>query len=296
MLRCGRRSGDCIRNASRQPLLFAPAEAGPMTDPYMNLAAAEDEVQTAIANAMEARSADPLQVRMRSRYLAQLDLPMDAVGVEFGSGTGHVARDMVEIAGCSQVLGIEPGPVMIARARELFGDIEGLSFTIGDAAKTGLPDASQDLVVMHTLLCHVAEPAAILVEAARVTRPGGIVVVFDGDYTATSVELTSGDPLDSVVGRFIDDFVHDKRFMRRAAPLLENAGFRIMKRWSEGYVPDHPPYFLSVLDRGADLLVREGAISAAFGEAVKQEARHRVDTGRFFGFMSYLGLQAERIH
>ena len=267
-----------------------------MADPYMDLAAADDEVQIAIANAMQARCEDPLQTKMRRRYLAELELPVNAVGVEFGSGTGHVASDMVEVAGCSEVLGIEPGPAMIARAEELFGETKGLSFAIGNAATTGLSDASQDLVVMHTLLCHVSDPSAILAEAARVTKLGGIVVVFDGDYTATSVELASGDPLDSVVCRFIDDFVHDKRFMRRAAPLLEEAGFRILKRWSEGYVPDQPTYFLSVVDRGADLLVREGSISPAFGEAVKQEARHRVDSGRFFGFMSYIGLQAKRRH
>lgn len=266
-----------------------------MTDPYMNLAAADMEVQAAIAAAMEARCNDPLQIEMRRRYLARLDLPDGAAGVEFGSGTGHVARDMTEIAGCAEVLGIEPGPVMIARARELFGDVQELSFAEGNAAATGLPDASRDLVVMHTLLCHVSDPEAILAEAARVTKPGATAVIFDGDYHATTVEVSPGDPLETVVHCFIDAFVHDKRFMRRAAPLLEAAGFRVIDRWSEGYVPEEPAYFLSVVDRGADHLVREGAIGAALGEALKAEARARVEAGRFFGFMSYIGLRAERI-
>ena len=266
-----------------------------MADPYTNLAAAEANVQAAILVALEARCEDPSQVAMRQRYLSRLSLPNGAVGVEFGSGTGHVARDMVEVAGCSEVLGIEPGPGLIARARELFADVEGLSFSEGDAAETGLPSASQDLVVMHTLLCHVQDPAAILAEAARIAKPGALVVVFDGDYAATSVEVSSGDPLDVVVRHFIENFVHDKRFMRRASGLLEAAGFEIVERWSEGYIPDDPNYFLSVIDRGADALVREGTVGKVFGEATKAEARQRVEDGRFFGFMSYIGLQAVRI-
>lgn len=266
-----------------------------MSDPYMNLADTDAELQSAIAKAMEARCDDPLQVAMRQRYLSRLDLANGAAGVEFGSGTGHIAADMVQVAGCNKVLGIEPGPVMIARARELFEEIDGLSFVEGNAASTGLPDASHDLVVMHTLLCHVSDPVSILAEAARITKPGATVIVFDGDYSATTVETAPGDPLEAVVCQFIDAFVHDKRLMRRAAPMLEAAGFRVMERWSEGYVPEDPAYFLSVVDRAADHLIREGTVGAALGKSLKEEARVRVDSGRFFGFMSYIGLRAERI-
>ena len=69
----------------------------------------------------------------------------------------------------------------------------------------------------------------------------------------------------------------------------------MIDRWSEGYVPEEPAYFLSVVDRGADHLIREEAIGAPLGEAMKAEARGRDEAGRFFGFMSYIGLRAERI-
>jgi len=198
------------------------------------------------------------------------------------------------VAGCAEVLGIEPGPMLFARSRELFANVAGLRFQQRDAADTGLPSASQDLVVMHTLLCHVKDPAAILAEAARISKPGATVILFDCDYAATSVEVSSGDPLEMVVWRLIEDFVHDKRLMRRAVGLLEAAGFQMVERWSESYIPDDPTYFLSVVDRGADLLVREGTVGVGFGDAIKAEARLRVEQGRFFGFMSYIGLQAER--
>ena len=47
-----------------------------------------------------------------------------------------------------------------------------------------LPAASFDAAVAHTLVSHVRDPLAVLAEAARVTRPGGCVAVFDGDYAS----------------------------------------------------------------------------------------------------------------
>jgi hypothetical protein len=124
--------------------------------------------------------------------------------------------------------------------------------------------------VIHPLLCHVYDPEVILAEATRAA-------------------------LETEVHCFIDAVVHDKRALRRAAPLLEAARFRMIDRWSDGYVPEEPAYFLSVAGRGADRFVREGAIGAALGEALKAEARAGAEAGRFFGFMSFSGLRAERI-
>ena len=53
---------------------------------------------------------------------------------------------------------------------------------MGDARALDLPDGHFDVVVAHTLLSHVDEPVRVLEEARRVLRPGGTLVVFDGDY------------------------------------------------------------------------------------------------------------------
>jgi SAM-dependent methyltransferase len=50
-----------------------------------------------------------------------------------------------------------------------------------------LADASFDAVLPHTLFSHVYDAAAVIREAARIVRPGGVVVVFDGDYGSLTV-------------------------------------------------------------------------------------------------------------
>lgn len=70
-----------------------------MGDPYSDLGNASAEMQKLIGDAMEARCSDPMQISMRRQYLGSLDLPDEARAVEFGSGTGHVTRDLLEVAG-----------------------------------------------------------------------------------------------------------------------------------------------------------------------------------------------------
>lgn len=266
-----------------------------MADPYATLGEAEDAVQRRIAEAMEARCNDPAQAEMRRRYLSGLDLPQGARAVEFGSGTGHVTRDLVAVAGAAEALGIEPSPVMIARARELFSDVPGLSFVQGDAAATGLPDESVDLVVMHTLLCHAPAAASILAEAARLLKPGGVAAVLDGDYELSSVSLSPFDPLQPVVDRMIQENVHDRWLPRRVAAMMKAAGLEPRRTEVFGYsAASDPAYFLTVIDRGADTLAADGVVSPEMAGAIKGEARRRVEADLFFASMNYVCVIAEK--
>lgn len=266
-----------------------------MGDPYSDLGNADIEMQTLIANAMEARCLDPAQIAMRRRYLGRLKLPDGAKAVEFGSGTGHVTRDLIEIAGATEALGIEPSPVMVERAQALHGDRAALSFVVGDAAETGLDAASVDLVSMHTLLIHAPSAKALVTEAFRILKPGGILSVLDADYDPTTVAIGPFDPLQPVVARMIEANVHDRWLTRRLIPFLASAGFKVEQREPYGYLAEgESTYFLTVVDRGSDTLASEAVISGETADALKAEARRRVAEGAFFGFMSYLSIIATK--
>ncbi|MEY2930693.1 MAG: hypothetical protein RL033_1442 [Pseudomonadota bacterium] len=100
------------------------------------------------------------------------------------------------------MLGCDPSESFLARARELAAHLPSLSFRSRDGRQLDLPAASQDVVVLHTTLCHVPEPERVLAEAARVLRRGGWLAVFDGDYATATVAVTASDPLQSWVEGF----------------------------------------------------------------------------------------------
>ncbi len=260
-----------------------------MSDPYSNLASEEKAAQARIADAMDARCLEPAQIAIRKAYLTDLGLPEDAYAVEFGSGTGHVTRDLITTAGAARAHGIEPSPVMVKRAKEHVAADARLSFAIGDAKRTDLEDASVDLVLMHTLLCHVPGPEDVIGEAFRVLKPGGILAVCDGDYDTATAQIADFDPLDQIIRFMINQNVTNLWIMRQITGMLTEFGFELGARRGHGYVAEgDAAYFLTVIDRGADRMVETGILFRETAEALKREARSRLAANRFFGFMSYV--------
>src|SRR5688500_11153042 len=132
---------------------------------------------------------------MRRAYLSDVDFPPAARVLEVGCGTGAVARTIAAWPGVGEVVGVDPAPAFLARARELAADLPNLTFTVADGRAVPFDDGSFDVVVFHTVLCHVPEPERALAEAYRLLRPGGWLAVFDGDYVTISCARAADDPL-----------------------------------------------------------------------------------------------------
>jgi SAM-dependent methyltransferase len=264
-----------------------------VADPYANLSQAPADTQQRISDAMEARSVEPAQVALRRAYLSGIDLPQDALAVELGSGTGHVTCDLVDVAGASRAIGLEPSGLMVERAKTTHGDRSNIEFAVGDAKRTELPDASCNMVLMHTLLCHVPQPEDAITEAARILKPGGVLAICDGDYDTATAAIADFDPLDTLVKFLIRENVTNLHIMRGIGPLLQAAGFSLGRTQAHGYVAEgDATYFLTVIDRAADTMGERGLLNPRTVAALKAEARDRVDRKAFFGFMSYISVIA----
>ena len=260
-----------------------------MADPYSNLGSEDETLQERIADAMEARCLEPAQKAVRQAYLSDLMLPDGAAALELGSGTGHVTSDLLTLAGAATAHGIEPSPVMVARAKKHFSSNPRLSFQIGDAKHTGLEDESFDMILMHTLLCHVPEPQDVIQEAFRILKPGGVLAICDGDYNTATAQIADYDPLEQIVRFMINQNVTNLWIMRQISSMLTGTGFKLGPQNGHGYVAEgEAKYFMTVIDRGADRMVEEGILFADTAEALKAEARARVSANSFFGFMSYV--------
>lgn len=262
-----------------------------MADLYATIDAVTPEIQQRLAEVLENRAADPRQRQMLESYLGEIAFPPAARVLEIGCGTGCVTRTLARWPGVAAALGIDPSAVFIARARELSAGIANLSFETGDGCSLRLAEHSFDVVVLHTTLCHVPEPAGLLAEAWRVLRPRGTLAVFDGDYATATVATAAGDPLEACINAFRGGFVHDPWLVRRLPGLLHAGGFEPASLRSHGYVEaGEGGYLLTWVDRRADVLLQAGRIDAAQAEAFRAEARRRSEQRTWFGHIAFASL------
>ncbi len=267
-----------------------------MPDVYSTIAEADATVVTTLADLLELRAADPQQQQMRHAYLSEVDFPPGARVVEIGCGPGPVARSLAALPGVGDVVGVDPSPIFLARARELARDLPNLTFVEGDGQAVPLDAGTFDVVVFHTTLCHIADPGQALAEAYRLLPAGGRLAVFDGDYTTVSCGRGEHDPLQVCTDAVVANLVHDRWLARRLPALVRAAGFDDLRIRGHSYVdaPSAGGYLLSLVDRGADALVATGRIGPDLAAALKAEARRRSDAGEFFGHIGYVSIVARR--
>jgi SAM-dependent methyltransferase len=103
--------------------------------------------------------------------------------LDIGCGPGVLAKRLVD--GGAAVTGIDPGAAALAKARDA---VPGGRFEAATGENLPFDDASFDGAVMLNALHHVPDPAAALVEAARVLVPGGLLVVVEPLATGSFFE------------------------------------------------------------------------------------------------------------
>jgi demethylmenaquinone methyltransferase / 2-methoxy-6-polyprenyl-1,4-benzoquinol methylase len=104
-------------------------------------------------------------------------LPADGGRVlDVATGTGLVAELLVRAG--HPVVGLDQSPAMLTQARQRFG---GDTVELVEASAEALPfaDASFDHLTCTYLLRYVDDPAAVVVELARVVRSGGTIAMLE---------------------------------------------------------------------------------------------------------------------
>jgi SAM-dependent methyltransferase len=266
-----------------------------MPDVYAAIAEVDVATQERLAAILELRAADPQQRAILDAYLAEVEFPPAARVLEVGCGTGAVTRLLAGRPGVAEAVGVDPSPVFVAKAGELAAGVGNVAFEEGDGRALRFGDGDFDVVVCHTVLCHVPEPERVLAEVFRVLRPGGTLAVCDGDYATITVALGDADPLQDCIEAVKAEFINDPWLVRRLPALLRSAGFQLSGARSHGYLQtDQPAYMLTVVDRGADTLAARGRIGPELCAALKAEARRRAEAHAFYGFIGFATFLARK--
>jgi SAM-dependent methyltransferase len=151
---------------------------------------------------------------------------------DFGCGPGTMTRMLAALVGSSgSVTGIDFHAGQLEEARQLCA-MDGLvntTFVAADACSTGLPQNRFDLVYCRFLLLHLMDPTSCLHEMWRVLKPGGILLVEDGDLaSACSVPPTALDAFADLFSRLGPIRGVDYSLANHLCQLVGDAGFSII--------------------------------------------------------------------
>jgi demethylmenaquinone methyltransferase / 2-methoxy-6-polyprenyl-1,4-benzoquinol methylase len=163
--------------------------------------------------------------RWRRFLVSRIPAPDGARVLDVASGTGLVARALVE-RGC-QVAALDASEAMLRAGPPAGPRVVGL------AERLPFGDASFDALTFTYLLRYVDDPAAVLVELARVVKPGGTIASLEFHVPPARWARALWHPYTSwvmpVVGAIVSPaWTHTAKFLRpsietfwRAHPLEE---------------------------------------------------------------------------
>jgi SAM-dependent methyltransferase len=111
--------------------------------------------------------------------IAAAGIRRGGVAVDVGCGTGRALPALREAVGSDgTVVGLELTPEMLAQARSTGWADSGDLLVLADARRLPFADASVDALFAAGLVNHLPDPAAGLAELARVSRAGGLLILF----------------------------------------------------------------------------------------------------------------------
>lgn len=129
------------------------------------------------------------------------------------------------LAGSAQVVGVDISHRAVAEARH----VQDMPVAAMDAALLAVRDACFDTVLLVDCLEHVLEPQAALIEAGRVCRPGGRLLVSTANSDGLNQRLARA----LGTGGFVINYQHVQELSpRELTAMLDLAGFDVLR--SEG--------------------------------------------------------------
>jgi ubiquinone/menaquinone biosynthesis C-methylase UbiE len=208
----------------------------------------------------------------------------DAV-LDAGCGTGDDARGMVTYVGPSgRVVGLDASEETLAEARQRVSEAGiAVEFVHGDVHELPFADATFSAVRAERMLQHVEDPRRAMGELARVTRPGGRVVIFDTDWETLIVDADDIATTRAILQEKCRLLRHGW-IGRRLSGLMHEAGLEDITALPRSLVVTDGPLAISLhgLQPAAESALRRGRITREQCDAWFADILHKHADSRFF--------------
>ncbi|WP_171052636.1 class I SAM-dependent methyltransferase [Ruegeria sediminis] len=258
-----------------------------MADPFQDVDSAGPEFIKLFADSMDERQSDPKMEEIVASYLAALSLSEHSTVIEVGAGAGAVTRRIAAHSSASKVIGFEPSKGFVAEAKDRGKGYPNLEFLVADGASLPLDSGSIDAVVMHTVLTHVENPKELIVEAFRVLKPGGTLIVCDADFSKATFSAFPNDPLDICAKEFVREFVTDPFIVAKMRSLISDVGFSVARFGVESRVVNNPEQMLPWVDVTCQQMYERGDIGKELADALVAEHHRRAQNGSLYGYQAF---------
>jgi ubiquinone/menaquinone biosynthesis C-methylase UbiE len=158
--------------------------------------------------------------RAYDALVAQAELAPGLRVLEIGCGTGNVTVRAKRVAPGTDMIGLDPDPLALARAQRKVRGMTGIRFERAYAQELPFADGEFDRALSSMMLHHLDEDvkAGALAEVYRVLRPGGRLHIVDiGGHTTVHHGFAA---------RWMKDNPHAAGNLGDAIPrLLRSVGF-----------------------------------------------------------------------
>jgi ubiquinone/menaquinone biosynthesis C-methylase UbiE len=164
--------------------------------------------------------------------------------IDVGCGPRGILELLVEFVGpAGRVVGLDSDPTLVELAMRFAAERgwDNVELLCADARHSGLPADAFDVVHARTLLIGLSQPADVLTELVRLTRPGGWVVGMepDAEHLVCHPPHPAVDRLSELLTRALARQGADPHLGRRLAELYRQAGLTDVT--VEVRAPVHPP-------------------------------------------------------
>ena len=217
--------------------------------------------------------------------LAPLDVQPGQSVLDVGSGPGYVTQEFSRRVGPSgQAIGVDINATFVSRANAN-AQKEGLAhvrYEQADFPPLPFADNIFDRVFCKNVLEYVDSAEATVLEIARVTKPGGKVVLIDSDWDMLALDASDEALHDRIVQAVTSTATKEPRIGRKLPRLCKAAGLTDIttKIFAS---PDLVGHALPMLEKSLyQYATVSGVVSQAEADTWLNDIKARLQSGEYF--------------